>query len=100
MLKIEADHATYGEECVTGVGKTLRDGAGIAGSATLAGGALEMVICNVVIVDPVLGVMKADIGINGGRIAAIGKAGNPAIMAGVTPGMTVGPGTKHMNGQG
>jgi urease subunit alpha len=100
LVKIEHDHATYGEECVTGVGKTLRDGAGIDGAATLAGGALEMAICNVVILDPVLGVMKADIGINGGRISAIGKAGNPAIMAGVTPGMTIGPGTKHMNAQG
>ena len=100
LVKIEHDHATYGEECVTGVGKTLRDGAGIDGAATLAGGALEMAICNVVIIDPVLGVVKADIGINGGRIAAIGKAGNPAIMAGVTPGMTIGPGTKHMNAQG
>ena len=100
LVRIEHDHATYGEECVTGVGKTLRDGAGIDGAATLAGGALEMAICNVVILDPVLGVVKGDIGINQGRIVAIGKAGNPAIMAGVTPGMTIGPGTKHMNAQG
>jgi len=100
LLKIEKDHATYGEENVTGVGKVLRDGAGIDGAATLRGGALEVVVCNAVIVDPVLGVIKGDIGITGGRIVAIGKAGNPAIQAGVTPGMTVGPGTKHMNAQG
>lgn len=100
LLKIEHDHATYGEENVTGVGKVLRDGAGIDGAATLKGGALEVVVCNAVIVDPVLGVIKGDIGITGGRIVAIGKAGNPAIQAGVTPGMVVGPGTKHMNAQG
>ena len=100
VLRVDADHATYGEECVTGVGKSLRDGAGMAGAATLAQGALELVICNVVIVDPVIGVAKGDIGVRDGRIAALGKAGNPAIMAGVTPGMTIGPGTKHLNGQG
>lgn len=100
LLQVESDHATYGEECVTGVGKTLRDGAGIAASARLDEGALEAVVCNAVIVDPVLGVVKGDIGIRDGRIVATGKAGNPEVMGGVSPGMTIGPGTKHVNAQG
>jgi urease subunit alpha len=100
LARIERDHGTYGEEGITGVGKSLRDGNGIDGAALLSGDALEVVIFNVVIMCPVQGIMKGDIGIRGGRIAAIGKAGNPAIMAGVTPGMIVGPGTKHFSGQG
>jgi len=100
LLEVESDYAVYGEECVTGVGKTLRDGAGIAASARLDEGALEAVVCNAIIVDPVLGVVKGDIGIRDGRIVGIGKAGNPDIMAGVSPHMTVGPGTKHVNAQG
>ena len=49
---------------------------------------------------PVGGIYKADIGVRDGRIHAIGKAGNPAFMAGVSPNMVIGPGTKHINGQG
>ena len=100
LARIEHDHETYGEEGITGVGKSLRDGNGIDGCKTLADGALEVAIFNVVIMCPVQGIIKGDIGIRNGRIAAIGKAGNPAVMAGVTPGMVVGPGTKHFSGQG
>ncbi len=100
LARVAHDLGTYGEESITGLGKTLRDGNGINGTVTLSDGALETVLCNVVVMCPVQGIFKADIGINNGRIAALGKAGNPDIMAGVTPGMTIGPGTKHVNGQG
>ena len=100
LALVERDCIRHGEEAITGLGKTLRDGAGIAGGALLAEGALEAVIANVVVMCPVQGIFKADIGIREGRIHGIGKAGNPAVMAGVTPGMVVGPGTKHVSGQG
>ncbi len=100
LARIERDLGTHGEEGVTGLGKTLRDGAGVEGRALIGDGALETAICNVVIVCPAQGVLKGDIGIRDGRIAGIGKAGNPSVMAGVSPGMTIGPLTKHVNGQG
>ncbi len=100
LALVERDCIRHGEEAITGLGKTLRDGAGIDGRALLAEGALEAVIANSVVMCPVQGIFKADIGIREGRIHAIGKAGNPAAMAGVSPGMTIGPGTKHFSGQG
>ena len=100
IAMIEHDHGTYGEEGITGVGKTLRAGAGMDGGIRLDEGALEIVFCNVVVMCPVTGIFKGDIGIRDGRISAVGKAGNPAVMAGVSPGMVIGPGTKHVNGQG
>jgi len=100
LARIEHDLGTYGEEAITGVGKTMRDGNGIEGRATIDDDVLEVALFNVVIMCPVQGIFKGDIGIRNGRICAIGKAGNPAVMAGVTPGMTVGPLTKHLSGQG
>ena len=100
VARIEHDHATHGEEALTGLGKTLRGDAGIHGGLRLDEGALETVFCNVVVMCPVGGIYKADIGVRDGRIHAIGKAGNPAFMAGVSPDMVIGPGTKHINGQG
>jgi urease subunit alpha len=85
IAEIEHDHAVPGDECVHGGGKTLRDGLGLTPGYDSAQGALDMLISNAVIVDPVLGVVKGDIGIKDGRIVAIGKAGNPAIMDGVHP---------------
>src|ERR1700733_282092 len=79
---VEKDYAVYGDECLHGGGKTLRDGIGMAG-ITSAEGALDFLLCNVVIIDPVIGIVKADLGIRHGRIVGIGKAGNPAIMEGV-----------------
>ena len=72
---------------------------GQSASATSHDGALDLVITNAVIVDH-WGIVKADIGIRGGRIVAIGKAGNPDIMSGVTPGMIVGAGTEVIAGEG
>ena len=65
--------------------------AGIHGGLRLDEGALETVFCNVVVMCPVGGIYKADVGVRDGRIHAIGKAGNPAFMAGVSPGMVIGP---------
>jgi urease subunit alpha len=67
---------------------------------TRADGALDLVITNAVVMDAVVGVVKADIGIRDGRIVAIGKAGNPDIMDGVTPGMVIGASTEVIAGEG
>src|SRR4029079_7800079 len=81
-----------------GGGKVLRDGQGQKSGAS-DHEALDVVITNALIVDHT-GVRKADVGIKGGRIAGIGKAGNPDVMAGVTPGMVVGVTTEAIAGEG
>ena len=96
--RIESDAASYGDESTFGGGKVLRDGMGQA-SGIAAAEALDAVITNVVIIDWT-GIRKADIGIKGGRIAGIGKAGNPAVMAGVTPGLVIGVTTEAIAGEG
>src|ERR1700681_2240339 len=98
VLEVERDHATYGDECKFGGGKVLRDGMGQATGVGEAD-ALDCVITNALIVD-YSGIYKADIGIKNGRIAGIGKAGNPDVMAGVTPGMIVGVTTEVIAGEG
>jgi len=100
LVEVEHDHAVYGEECLIGGGKTLRDGMGIDAGHRLADGAIDMVIVNVLVIDAVAGIVKGDIGIKGGRIVGIGKAGNPHIMAGVDPRLVVGPGTQILPGEG
>jgi urease subunit alpha len=87
-----------GDEAVFGGGKVLRESMGQA-RATRAEGAPDTVITGVVIIDH-WGIIKADIGIRDGRIAAIGKAGNPDIMDGVHPGLVVGPSTEVIAGNG
>jgi urease subunit alpha len=98
VIEVESDATTYGDECKFGGGKVLRDW---QGQATGRGDAdaLDCVITNALIVD-VTGIRKADIGIKGGRIAGIGKAGNPDTMAGVTPGMVVGVTTEAIAAEG
>src|SRR5438034_3910400 len=83
IAEIEHDFAVPGDECLHGGGKTLRDGMGLSPLHGSDDGALDMLISNVVVLDPVLGVIKGDLGIKGGRIVAVGKAGNPAVMDGV-----------------
>jgi urease subunit alpha len=97
-LTVERDHAVYGDECKFGGGKVLREGMGQA-AGIAAGGALDVVITNALIVDWT-GIYKADVGIKGGRIVGIGKAGNPDVMAGVGPGMVVGVTTEAIAGEG
>ena len=100
LAEVEHDHTVYGEECKVGVGKTLRDGMGFAASADAAGGALDIIVENALLIDPVQGIVKCDIGIRNGQFAGIGKGGNPTIMAGVDSHMVCGPGTKVINGAG
>ena len=98
-VEIERDLREYGDEVVYGGGKTLRDGMGLANTMTSEEGALDLVITNVTVIDPVLGVVKADVGIKDGRIAGIGKSGNPNIMHGVHPDLVTGAATDAISGE-
>ncbi|MDZ5453433.1 urease subunit alpha [Labrys sp. ZIDIC5] len=99
LAEIEHDYTVYGEELTTGAGKVMRDGEGLQTTGTAASGALDSVIHNATIIDAVLGIVKADIGIRDGRIAGVGKAGNPDIMAGVDPALRTGPNTTMYHGE-
>lgn len=79
IIEIEKDFQNYGDEIVFGGGKSARDGMGQASGVT-SRNALDLVITNAIIMDPVLGIIKADIGIKNGLISGIGKAGNPNVM--------------------
>ncbi len=96
FIEVEADRTVYGEEVKFGGGKVIRDGMG-QGSAGRADGAVDTVITNALIVDH-WGVIKADVGLRDGRIAAIGKAGNPDTQPNVD--IVVGPGTEAIAGEG
>jgi urease subunit alpha len=96
IIEVERDLTTYGEEVKFGGGKVIRDGMGQS-QVTRAGGAVDTVITNALIVDWT-GIYKADIGLRDGRIHAIGKAGNPDTQPGVT--IIVGPGTEVIAGEG
>ncbi|WP_306030918.1 urease subunit alpha [Stappia sp. MMSF_3263] len=96
FIEIEKDFTLYGEEVKFGGGKVIRDGMGQS-QRTRAQGAVDTVITNAVIVDHT-GIYKADIGLKDGRIAAIGKAGNPDIQPGVD--IIIGPGTEAIAGEG
>ncbi len=98
-VEIERDLREYGDEVVYGGGKTLRDGMGLANTMTSEEGALDLVITNVTVIDPVLGVVKADVGVKDGRIAGIGKSGNPNIMHGVHPDLVTGAATDAISGE-
>lgn len=98
--EIEHDYTVYGDECMHGGGKTLRDGLGLVAGKTSADGVLDMLICNVVVIDAVLGVVKGDIGIKDGKIVGVGKAGNPDIMDGVDPRLLVGASTTVRDAEG
>ena len=96
IIEVERDFTTYGEEVKFGGGKVIRDGMGQS-QVTRANGAVDTVITNALIVDH-SGIYKADIGLKDGRIAAIGKAGNPDTQSGVD--IIVGPGTEAIAGEG
>ncbi len=98
ILEVEKDLTHYGDECKFGGGKVLREGMGQATNIPDKD-ALDLLITNALIVD-FTGIYKADIGIKNGRIVGIGKAGNPDVMAGVTPGMTFGVTTETIAGEG
>ncbi len=95
-IEVERDLTTYGEEVKFGGGKVIRDGMGQS-QRTRAEGAMDTVITNALIVDAA-GIWKADVGLKDGRIAAIGKAGNPDTQPGVD--IVIGPGTEAIAGEG
>ena len=97
-VEIEKDLREYGDEVVYGGGKTIRDGMGLANTMTSQEGSLDLVITNVTVIDPMLGVVKADVGIKDGKIAGIGKAGNPNIMHGVHPDLITSTATDAISG--
>ena len=99
FIEVEKDHITHGDECVFGGGKTIRDGLAQTPGITNANGALDFVITNAVILDPVLGIVKGDIGIKDGKIAGIGKAGNPFTMDKVDRNMIVSACTEATAGE-
>ena len=97
IIEVERDlTGPYGEEVKFGGGKVIRDGMGQS-QVTRAEGAVDTVITNALIVDHT-GIIKADVGLKDGRIAAIGKAGNPDTQPGVD--IIVGPGTEAIAGEG
>ena len=96
IIEVEDDRTVYGEEVKFGGGKVIRDGMGQA-QTTCADGAVDTVITNALIVDHT-GIYKADIGLKDGRIATIGKAGNPDVQPGVDT--VVGPGTEAIAAEG
>ncbi|MCA0406142.1 MAG: urease subunit alpha [Proteobacteria bacterium] len=96
IIEVERDFTTYGEEVKFGGGKVIRDGMGQS-QITRAGGAVDTVITNAVILDH-WGIVKADIGLKDGNICCIGKAGNPDIQPGVD--IIIGPGTEIIAGEG
>jgi len=96
IVEVENDLTTYGEEVKFGGGKVIRDGMGQS-QVSRADGAVDTVVTNALIVDHA-GIYKADVGLRDGRIAGIGKAGNPDVQPGVT--IVVGPGTEAIAGEG
>jgi urease subunit alpha len=95
FLEVEKDFTVYGDEVKFGGGKVIRDGMGQ--SQADSGSAMDLVITNAVILDH-WGIVKADVGIRNGRIAVVGKAGNPDVQNGVD--IVIGPGTEIIAGEG
>lgn len=98
LIEVEKDYARYGDELKFGGGKSFRDGMGQS-SVQRDSESPDTVITNALVVD-YTGIYKADIGIKNGKISAIGKAGNPQTMDGVTPGLAVGACTEAIAGEG
>ncbi|UQU67591.1 urease subunit alpha [Couchioplanes caeruleus] len=100
IAQVEDSLLTPGEEAVYGGGKTIRDGMAQTPGVRNQDGALDTVITSAVVMDPILGIVKADIGIKNGRIAGIGPAGNPHVQDGVDPHLIIGAGTEVISGEG
>lgn len=99
VIEIEKDYAEghYGDEVIAGGGKSCRDGMGQKPGITAQEGGLDLVITNMIFLDPVLGVIKGDMGIKDGKIVGVGKAGNPDTMD-ITPGLVICPETEIITG--
>ena len=99
IIEVESDHTVYGDESKFGGGKTVRDGMAQSATASREKGVLDFVITSVLIIDH-WGIVKADVGIKDGKIAGIGKAGNPDTMDGVDENMIIGASTEVHGGAG
>jgi urease subunit alpha len=101
VIEIEKDYSEghYGDEVVYGGGKTARDGMAADPQVTSATGGLDLVITNVIVLDPILGVIKGDIGVKDGKIVGIGKSGNPHLQSGVDSRLVVGAVTEIIAGE-
>lgn len=101
IAEIEKDYAAscYGDEMLFGGGKTDRDGMGNMAGKTTDEGVLDVCVTNAVIIDPMLGIIKGDIGIKDGVVVGIGKAGNPDTMD-ITPGLVIGCATEVVSAEG
>lgn len=98
IIEIEKDLLTHGDELVFGGGKSIRDGMGQA-SGISSSRSLDLVITNAIVMDPLIGILKADIGVKNGLIAGVGKAGNPNVMDGVYNNMIVSSNTEVVSGE-
>ena len=97
-IEVEEDRVVGGDEPIFGGGKSIRESM-LQSRLSRAEGALDTVITNVVVLDH-WGIVKTDVGIRGGRIVALGRAGNPEIMDGVDPGLIIGASTDVIGGEG
>lgn len=100
IAKVERSLILPGEEAIYGGGKSVRDGMAQVPGLRNADGALDLVITSVIVMDPILGILKADIGVTKGRIAGIGQSGNPHLQDGVDPRLIIGAGTEVIAGEG
>jgi urease subunit alpha len=100
IAQVEQSLVLPGEEAVYGGGKAVRDGMGQIPGRRNADGVLDLVITSVIVMDSVLGILKADIGIRDGLIVGIGQAGNPHVQDGVDPNLVIGAGTEVISGEG
>jgi urease subunit alpha len=100
IAQVERSLVLPGEEAVYGGGKVVRDGMGQIPGRRNADGVLDLVITSAVVMDPVLGILKADVGIRDGLIVGIGGAGNPYVQDGVDPNLVIGAGTEVISGEG
>src|SRR5215475_1518563 len=100
IAQVEQSLVVPGEEAVYGGGKVVRDGMGQMPGRRNADGVLDLVITSVIVMDPLLGILKADIGIRGGLIVGIGQAGNPSVQDGVDADLVIGAGTEVISGEG
>lgn len=100
-VRIERDLTANspGDESIYGGGKSVRDGMAQDPQATRADGSPDTVITSAIVIDAVLGVIKADVGIRDGRIVALGKAGNPNVQDGIHPDLVIGAGTEIISGE-
>jgi urease subunit alpha len=98
IIEIEKDLLIHGDELVFGGGKSIRDGMGQAAGVS-SSRSLDLVITNAIVMDPLIGILKADIGVKDGLIAGVGKAGNPNVMDGVYNNMIVSSNTEVVSGE-